>query len=84
MLDPNTTDLLWTNKTVCDRLDVSLTTLWRMRTRADFPRPIIINFRLYWRVAEVTSWAKHLAAATQAEEDELRARLPGYREAPNA
>jgi predicted DNA-binding transcriptional regulator AlpA len=83
MPDP-TTDLLWAAKTVAERLDVSQTTLWRHRRRGDFPKPIIINSRLFWRVADIVRWAHGLPAASPEEEEALRARLPGWKESPNA
>jgi predicted DNA-binding transcriptional regulator AlpA len=81
MLDANTTDLLWSAKSVAERLNVSMTTLWRLRRREGFPRPIIINQRLYWKVASLRAWAKQLPEATAEEEEALRQRLPGMREA---
>jgi predicted DNA-binding transcriptional regulator AlpA len=78
MLNANTSDLLWAAKSVASHLDISMTTLWRMRRRPGFPRPVIINGRLYWRVAEVISWARELPAASPEEEEALRQRLPGY------
>jgi predicted DNA-binding transcriptional regulator AlpA len=83
MLDPKS-DLLWAAKTVAERLDVSLTTLWRLRRRGDFPKPVIINSRLYWRCADISRWARGLPAATEEDEEALRARLPGWKEAANA
>jgi predicted DNA-binding transcriptional regulator AlpA len=83
LLDPKS-NLLWAAKTVAEKLDVSMTTLWRLRRRAGFPRPTIINSRLYWKAAEVIDWARELPAATPEEEEALRQRLPGWKEAANA
>jgi hypothetical protein len=50
----------------------------------DFPRPVVIRGRLYWRRADIANWARDLPVATADDEEALRQRLPGYREAANA
>jgi predicted DNA-binding transcriptional regulator AlpA len=77
-------DVLWSARSVRERLDMSRTTLWRLRQRPGFPAPVIISGRLYWKADALLAWAKGLPVATQAEEEALRQRLPGYRESANA
>jgi predicted DNA-binding transcriptional regulator AlpA len=79
MLDRNP-EILSTRR-VRERLGVSRTTLWKLRQRPDFPLPVALHHRLYWRSADIAQWAYNLPAA---HKKALRARLPGYREAANA
>jgi predicted DNA-binding transcriptional regulator AlpA len=77
--DPAASGVLWATKKTAQNLDVSTVSLWRLRQRPDFPAPIIINHRLYWRSSEVLAWVRALPAATRQEELALRQRLPTRR-----
>jgi predicted DNA-binding transcriptional regulator AlpA len=78
MLDRNP-EILSTRR-VREHLGISRTTLWKLRQRPDFPRPTVLNGRLYWKATQLLAWAKGLPAATAEDEKALRQRLPGYRQ----
>ena len=62
------TDLqrIWSRHEVAGRLDVSLTTLWRMWRGKRFPPPMQLSpGRVGWLATTVTRWMKERDAATR-------------------
>lgn len=57
--------LLPTSK-VCARYNISDRTVdrWLMRPELNFPQPIRISGRRYWREAEITAWERTRAGTT--------------------
>ena len=53
-------------KEICEKLGLSRTTLWKMRSRGSFPKPVQISERrIAWTESSVNRWWKGLE-----EEDE--------------
>jgi hypothetical protein len=58
------TDPLVTTKNVWKRYDVCDRTIdrWVANPAMNFPKPVIINKRRYWRVSELVAWERQRAA----------------------
>lgn len=60
--DAATADVLVTANRIQQRYCVSRMTLWRwlQDTKLDFPCPVLIRGRRYWRLSELTAWESNL------------------------
>ncbi len=43
---------------VMKRLRISATTLWIWQLRGEFPKPLKLKNRLYWKKEDITEWLK--------------------------
>jgi predicted DNA-binding transcriptional regulator AlpA len=61
--DDGTSSLVPARK-VQDRYDIADRTLdrWLINPALNFPKPVIINKRRYWRVSELVAWERQRAA----------------------
>jgi hypothetical protein len=60
--------------------DVSEMAIWRWRRddRLDFPAPVIINGRNYWRVGDLRAWLQRRIAASAKKSLEATPAAPGF------
>ena len=54
--EPATDMALLCAETLAQRLDVSLRTLWRLRSSGKLPSPIKLGGSVRWRAVEIAAW----------------------------
>ncbi len=79
--DGNT--LLLSASTLAKRLDISVRTLWRLRSSGKLPRPVHLGGSLRWRAREIDAWIKSGCPEVDAWEAQRREleQLPSRRKA---
>lgn len=63
-------DIRLTGPQICERFgDISDMTLWRWlgNPALAFPKPLVINRRRYWRLADIEAWERSRAVTSQRE-----------------
>jgi len=79
----NANTLLLSASTLAKRLDISVRTLWRLRSSGKLPPPVHLGGSLRWRAREIDAWIA--AGCPEANAWEVQRReleqLPSRREA---
>lgn len=72
---PEAPSLLLSAETLAKRLEISLRTLWRLRSGGKLPPPIRLGGAVRWRTADIDAWVA--AGCPQLpSKDETRRRVP--------
>jgi len=64
-------DRLLTAEELSQCFPLERTTFWRMRKRGEFPEPIRIGRRIFWRLSAIDRWIDSRTVSSTREADEL-------------